>query len=166
MDGAKIMQDHNCDFIIALGMVCITTSAGTASEVGIGAVISRDDTQEKSAIFHPSMMPTISIVDSELMMSVPPKFTAYQRMDAFFHASETVVNRKVHPMAEMFALKTIELVAKYLPRAVKNGNDAEARERMAYANTFAGYYMLCTSAHTMDHTMGSLSIQISFTARD
>ncbi|MBR1421060.1 MAG: iron-containing alcohol dehydrogenase [Selenomonadaceae bacterium] len=196
MDGAKIMRDQNCDFIIALGggsvmdaskcialmaandgdlwdysfnklggkknpdhdalpIVCITTSAGTASEVDIGAVISRDDTQEKSAVFHPSMMPMLSVVDSDLMMSVPPKFTAYQGMDAFFHASETVVNRKVHPMAEMFALKTIELVAKYLPRAVKNGNDQEAREMMAYANTFAGYYMLCTSAHTMEHTMGS-----------
>ena len=196
MDGAKIMRDQNCDFIIALGggsvmdsskcialmaandgdlwdysfnklggkknpdhdalpIVCITTSAGTASEVDIGAVISRDDTQEKSAVFHPSMMPTLSVVDSDLMMSVPTKFTAYQGMDAFFHASETVVNRKVHPMAEMFALKTIELVAKYLPRAVKNGNDQEAREMMAYANTFAGYYMLCTSAHTMEHTMGS-----------
>jgi alcohol dehydrogenase len=89
------------------------------------------------------------------MMSVPPKFTAYQGLDAFFHASETVVNTKHHPMAEMFALKTIELVAKYLPRAVKDGSDKEAREMMAYANTFAGYYMMCTSAHTMEHTMGS-----------
>lgn len=58
-------------------------------------------------------------------------------------------------MAEMFALKTIELVAKYLPRAVRDGSDREAREMMAYANTFAGYYMMCTSAHTMEHTMGS-----------
>ena len=99
------------------------------------------------------MMPTLSVVDSDLMMSVSPKFTAYQGMDAFFHASETVVNRNVHPMAEMFALKTIELVEKYLPRAVKNGNDQEAREMMSYANSFAGYYMLCTSAHTMEHTM-------------
>ena len=88
-------------------------------------------------------------------MSVPAKFTAYQGMDAFFHASETVVNTKHHPMAEMFALKTIELVAKYLPRAVADGNDKEAREMMAYANTFAGYYMMCTSAHTIEHTMGS-----------
>ena len=101
------------------------------------------------------MMPTLSVVDSNLMMSVPPKFTAYQGMDAFFHASETVVNTKHHPMAEMFALKTIELVANYLPRAVKDGNEQEAREMMAYANTFAGYYMMCTSAHTMEHTMGS-----------
>lgn len=58
-------------------------------------------------------------------------------------------------MAEMFALKTIEYVAKYLPRAVKDGNDKEARAYMALANTFAGYYMMCTSAHTMEHVMGS-----------
>ncbi len=76
-------------------------------------------------------------------------------MDAFFHASETVVNRFVQPMAEMFALKTIELVAAYLPRAVKDGTDLEARTMMSYANTFAGYYMMATSAHTMEHAMGS-----------
>ena len=98
----------------AIPIVCITTSAGTASEVDIASVISDDEADEKTGIFFPSMFPTISVVDSDLMMSVPPKFTAYQGMDAFFHASETVVNKNVHPMAEMFALKTIELVAKYL----------------------------------------------------
>lgn len=139
----------------AIPIVCITTSAGTASEVDIASVITNDKTQEKTGIFFPSMFPTLSVVDSDLMMSVPTKLTAYQGMDAFFHASETVVNKNVHPMGEMFALKTIELVAKYLPRAVADGNDREAREMMAYANTFAGYYMMCTSAHTMEHVMGS-----------
>ncbi len=139
----------------AIPIVCITTTAGTASEVDIASVISNDRTQEKTGIFFPSMFPTLSVVDSDLMMSVSPKFTAYQGMDAFFHASETVVNKNVHPMGEMFALKTIGLVAKYLPRAVADGNDREAREMMAYANTFAGYYMMCTSAHTMEHVMGS-----------
>ncbi|MBO4312010.1 MAG: iron-containing alcohol dehydrogenase [Desulfovibrionaceae bacterium] len=139
----------------AIPIVCITTSAGTASEVDIASVISDDEADEKTGIFYHSMFPVLSVVDSDLMMSVPPKFTAYQGMDAFFHATETVVNTKVHPMAEMFALKTIELVAKYLPAAVKNGNDREARAYMALANTLAGYYMLCTSAHTIEHTMGS-----------
>lgn len=139
----------------AIPIVCITTSAGTASEVDIAAVISNDKTQEKTGIFFLSMFPTLSVVDSDLMMSVPPQFTAYQGMDAFFHASETVVNKNVHPMAEMFALKTIELVAKYLPAAVKDGSDKEARAYMALANTLAGYYMMCTSAHTMEHVMGS-----------
>ena len=139
----------------ALPIVCITTSAGTGSEVDIAAVITNDETQEKTGIFFPSMFPTISVVDSDLMMSVPPKFTAFQGMDAFFHASETVVNKNVHPMAEMFALKTVELVAKYLPVAYKDGNNKEARAYVALANTLAAYYMMCTSAHTMEHVMGS-----------
>lgn len=58
-------------------------------------------------------------------------------------------------MGEMFALKEIELVAANLPRAYKDGNDKEARANMALANTLAGYYMLCTSEHTMEHIMGS-----------
>ncbi len=139
----------------AVPIVCITTSAGTGSEVDIAAVISNDETKEKTGIFFPSMLPAISVVDADLMMSVPPKFTAYQGMDAFFHASETVINKNVHPMAEMFALKTIELVAKYLPIAYRDGSNREAREMMALANTFAAYYMLCTSAHTIEHVMGS-----------
>ena len=61
----------------ALPIVAITTSAGTASEVDIAAVISDDDLNEKTGIFFPSMFPTLSVVDCELMMSVPPKFTAY-----------------------------------------------------------------------------------------
>lgn len=139
----------------ALPIVCITTSAGTGSEVDLVSVITNDKTQEKTAIFSFSMFPAISVVDSDLMMSVPPKYTAYQGMDAFFHAAETIVNKKSHPMAEMFALKTVEYVAKYLPRAVKDGSDSEARAYMALANTYAGYYMMCTSAHTMEHVMGS-----------
>ena len=184
MDGARAVKENGCDFVVALGggsvmdcskcialmaanpgdiwdyslsaaggkktalhpaipIVCITTSAGTASEVDIASVITNDKTQEKTGIFFPSMFPALSVVDSDLMMSVPAKLTAFQGMDAFFHASETVVNKNVHPMA------------KYLPRAVADGNDREAREMMAYANTFAGYYMMCTSAHTMEHVMGS-----------
>ena len=139
----------------ALPIVCITTSAGTGSEVDIAAVISDDELKEKTGIFFPSMFPTLSIVDAELMMSVPPALTAYQGMDTFFHASESVINKNEHPMGEMFALKAIELVAKYLPIAYKDGSNKEARENMALANSLAAYYMLCTSAHTIEHVMGS-----------
>ena len=118
------------------------------------AVISNDAVQEKSDIPWDSMFPTLSIVDSDLMMSVPPKFTAYQGMDAFFHAAESVVNRFEHPMGEMFALKAIELIATNLPTAYRDGNNREARANMALANSLAGYYMLCTSQHTMEHVMG------------
>lgn len=139
----------------AAPIVAITTSAGTGSEVDIAAVISDDELKEKTGIFFPSMFPTLSIVDPDLMMSVPPKFTAFQGMDAFFHAAESVINKNEHVMDEMFALKAIELIAKYLPQAYKDGSNKEARYHMAIANTLAGYYMLCTSPHTMEHIMGS-----------
>ena len=86
-------------------------------------------------------------------MSVPQKFTAYQGMDAFFHAAESVINTKEHPMGEMFALKAIELIAENLPKAYTDGSDREARSNMALANSLAGYYMLCTSEHTMEHEL-------------
>lgn len=136
-------------------LIAITTSAGTGSEVDMFAVISNDETQEKTGVFDSSMFPSISVVDSDLMMSVPPKFTAYQGMDAFYHAAESVINTKEHPMGEMFALKAIELIAANLPKAYRDGSDREARSNMALANSLAGYYMLCTSQHTMEHVMGS-----------
>ena len=88
-------------------LVAITTSAGTGSEVDMFSVISDDELQEKTGVFDISMFPTISVVDSDLMMSVPPQFTAYQGMDAFFHAAESVINKNEHPRGEMFALKDI-----------------------------------------------------------
>ena len=138
----------------ALPIVCITTTAGTGSEVDQWSVITKEETQEKSGFGYASMYPSLSIVDPDLMMSVPPKFTAFQGMDTFFHASESVINTKNHIVGEMFALKAIELVAKYLPKAVNDGNDQEARYNMAVANTLAGFYMLCTSEHTMEHALG------------
>lgn len=118
-------------------------------------MISDDEAKEKTGIFFPSMFPMLSIVDPDLMMSVLANFTAYQSMDVFFNASENVISKNEHVMGEMFALKAIELIAKYLPHAVKDGSDKEARYYMVIANTLAGYYMLCTSAHTMEHVMGS-----------
>lgn len=139
----------------AAPIVCITTSAGTGSEVDMAGVITNEETQEKTGVFAYSMFPTLSVVDSDLMMSVPPTYTAYQGMDAFYHAAESVINKNEHPMGEMFALKAIELIAKYLPAAYRDGSDREARANVALANTLAGYYMLCTSQHTMEHVMGS-----------
>ena len=138
----------------AVPLVAITTSAGTGSEVDPSGVISNDDTGEKTDIFYESMFPAISVVDPDLMLSVPPRFTACQGMDAFFHAAESVINTKENPVGEMFALKAIELVARYLPHACKDGSDREARSNVALANTLAGFYMLCTSQHSMEHVMG------------
>lgn len=139
----------------AAPLVAITTSAGTGSEADMGSVISDDPSHEKTAIFFPSMFPVLSIVDSQLMETVPPEYTAYQGMDAFFHASESMINKNEHPMGGMFALKAIELISKNIAVAYNDGFNQEARENMALANTLATFYMLCTSTHTMEHAIGS-----------
>ena len=139
----------------AVPVICVSMSAGTGSEMDYGGVVSDDEKGEKTALFHPSMQPYISVVDSDLTMSVPANFTAYQGIDALFHAAETVINKNVHPMAEMFALKAIELVAHNLPQAYTNGKDREARATVHLASSLAGYYMMTTSEHSMEHVMGS-----------
>lgn len=78
----------------ALPVVAITTTAGTGSEVDFFSVITKEETDEKTGIGFPSMYPTLSVVDSDLMMTVPLKFTAWQGMYAFYHASESVINTK------------------------------------------------------------------------
>ena len=139
----------------ALPTVAITTSAGTGSEVNMAAVISDDARNEKTAFRFTSMFPAIAVVDPSLMVSVPPKLTAYQGMDAFFHASESMINNKRHPLSELFALKAIELIAHALPIAYRDGGNEVARAEMALGSTLAGYYMFCTSGHRIEHVMGS-----------
>lgn len=168
MGGIDFAKKNGCDFILGLGgggnkervadplpIVCITTTAGTGSEIDPWGVITKEQTNEKSGFFSgESMYPVLSIVDPGLTFTVPQDYTAYQGMDAFFHASESVINTKNSQMGEMYALLAITLVAKYLPRAVKNGKDRQARSFVSLANTLAGYYMRCTSAHSLEHAMG------------
>ena len=88
-------------------------------------------------------------------MSVPSRLTAFQGCDIFFHAAESMVNKYQHDMGEMYASKAIELVAQYLPVAVKNGNNREAREKIALANCLAAFYMLTTSEHSLEHVLSA-----------
>lgn len=100
----------------------------------------------------------MSIVDPELMLSVPPKLTAYQGFDALFHAVEGYMATIASPMGDMFALQAIEYIAKYLPRAVNNGDDLEARAYVALANTYSGFVetiSCCTSEHSIEHALSA-----------
>lgn len=126
-----------------LPVVCITTTAGTGSEVDQWGVVSNEETQEKIGCGGlDSLFPVLAIVDPELMVSVPPKFTAYQGFDTLFHATEVYIGRAANLMSDMVALTAIENVGRYLARAVADGTDLEAREHMAFANTMSGYAMV------------------------
>ena len=141
-----------------LPIVTIPTSSGTGSEVNCWGVISNPETKEKIGFGADCLVPVLSVVDPELMKTVPPKYTAYQGFDALFHNTEVMMSNGVNVFSEAIALSAIENIAKYLPRAVKDGNDIEAREHVAYGSTVAGITMQLTSTtaqHSMEHAMSA-----------
>lgn len=142
----------------ALPIVTIATSSGTGSEINCWGVISNHQTNEKIGFGDPSIVPVLAIVDPELMKTVPAKYTAYQGFDALFHNTEVMISKGINILSETMALSAIESIAKYLPRAVKDGNDLEAREYVAYGSTIAGMAMQLTSTtaqHSMEHAMSA-----------
>lgn len=141
-----------------LPIVTIATTSGTGSEINCWGVISNPDTNEKIGFGAPELTPVLAIVDPELMKTVPAKYTAYQGFDALFHNTEVMISNGVNILSEAIALSAIENITKYLPRAVKDGNDMEARERVAYGSTMAGITMQLTSTtaeHSMEHSMSA-----------
>lgn len=141
-----------------LPIVCITTTAGTGTESDPWTVITKEDTHEKIGFGYKGTFPAISIVDPELMTSVPPHLTAFQGFDALFHAVEGYVVTIASPISDMFALKSIEYIAKYLPTAVRDGSNIEARSYVALANTYSGIVetaSCCCSEHSIEHALSA-----------
>ncbi len=142
-----------------LPLVCITTTAGTGSEADQWGVVTNEETNEKIGVGgYNSSFPVLSIIDPELMVSVPPKFTAYQGFDALFHATEGYISKFASAMSDMYALTAIENVGNYLVRACQDGRDMEAREGMAFANTLSGVVMtvsVTTAEHSLEHAMSA-----------
>ena len=141
----------------ALPIIAIPTTAGTGTEVDPWTVITYNN--EKIGYGLPDTMPKIAIVDPALMLSVPPKLTAYQGFDAFFHAAEGYLATIATPISDVFALKSIELIGRSLAKAVKNGDDLEARSEVALASTLSGLVestSSCISEHSIAHAISAL----------
>lgn len=141
-----------------LPIVAITLTAGTGSEVNCWGVISNLETKEKIGFGFPELTPVLAVVDPELMKTVPSKYTAYQGFDALFHNTEVMISNGINILSETIALSAIENIVQYLPRAVQDGGDLEAREHIAYGSTMAGITMQLTSTtaqHSMEHAMSA-----------
>ncbi len=141
-----------------LPIVTITLTAGTGSEVNCWGVISNLETKEKIGFGFPELTPVLAVVDPELMKTVPSKYTAYQGFDALFHNTEVMISNGINILSETIALSAIENIVQYLPRAVQDGGDLEAREHIAYGSTMAGITMQLTSTtaqHSMEHAMSA-----------
>jgi len=118
-----------------LPTLAVPTTSGTGSEVGRASVITDVRDHSKKIIFHARMQPRLVIADPELTVGLPPKITAAVGMDALSHNLEAYCSPFYHPMAEGIAVEGMRLVKEYLPRAVANGNDIEARAQMLIASS-------------------------------
>ena len=138
-------------------IIAVPTTAGTGSEVGRAGVITREETHEKKIIFHPLMLPKIAIEDPELAVGLPRFLTMATGMDALAHCFEAYCVQAFHPLADGIALEGIKIVDTYLPRAVENGHDLEARAYMfAAASMGATAFQKGLGAiHSVSHPVGA-----------
>jgi alcohol dehydrogenase len=140
-------------------LVAIPTTAGTGSEVTFIAQVSVPERRQKVPIVSRYLAPDLAIVDPELTRSLPPRLTAATGMDALAHAVEAATSIAAQPLADLLAFRAIELINEFLPRAVRNGADMEAREGMALASLLAGMAFnngWVALAHAIAHALGGL----------
>jgi len=122
----------------ALPIVCVPTVAATGSEADAGGIISNWETHEKTGIWGPVLFPTVSVVDPELTVSCPPDYTADGGVDIISHVIEGYFTSSTEAyVQDRIAEGIIRTVMKYLPRAVKDGGDIEARSHLSWSSTLA-----------------------------
>ena len=121
-----------------LFLVCLPTTSGTGSEVSPNAILLDESDQLKKGVVSPYLVPDAAIVDPLLTLSVPPGVTAATGLDALTHCIEAYANKFSHPMVDVYALEGIRLIAGNLLRAVQNGQERGAREKVALGSLYGG----------------------------
>jgi len=142
-----------------LPTIMIPTTAGTGSEVTWTAVFTDRKAKTKGGINSPYLYPDLALLDPELTLTVPPEITASTGMDALCHAVESFTSVKASPMSDMVALEAIGLIAEYLPQAVADGRNIEARENMLLASLLAGLGLAnagVTAVHALSYPLGAI----------
>ncbi|RFZ89540.1 iron-containing alcohol dehydrogenase [Shinella sp. WSJ-2] len=139
-------------------IVAVPTTAGTGSEVGRASVVTNSETHTKKVIFHPKILPSVTICDPELTVGMPKVITSGTGMDAFAHCLEAYCSPFYHPMSQGIALEGMRLVKEYLPRAYKDGTDIEARAHMmsAAAMGAVAFQKGLGAIHSLSHPVGAI----------
>lgn len=143
----------------SLPIIALPTTAGTAAETTINYVIIDEQNQKKMVCVDPNDIPAVAIVDAELMYSLPKGLTASTGMDAMTHAIEGYITKAAWEMSDMFEIKAIEMIHKYLPIAVNDPTNPEGRNGMAVAQYIAGMAFSNVGLgvdHGMAHPMSAL----------
>ncbi|OUR90025.1 hypothetical protein A9Q81_20610 [Gammaproteobacteria bacterium 42_54_T18] len=143
----------------SLPLFVIPTTAGTGSEVTMGAVISDDESHQKSLIIDPKIVPLAVALDPIIMKGMPPSITADTGLDALTHAVEAWVSDMASEESDRYAFASIQMVFKYLLTAYQDGENLEAREAMGLASHYAGLAINKAGigyVHAIAHQLGAL----------
>lgn len=167
MDSAKVMALHvvNGGDVLALGyhredltpgrpVIAVPTTAGTGAETNTYGVITDEAAGRKDYVGHPSVLPAWSVLDPALTVGVPPDATAATGADALTHSLESLLSRNPNPFAEAIALQVIRTVREWLPRAVADGRDLEARSQLLMASHLAGIGQQSGTGVGLVHALG------------
>lgn len=160
-----INSDQQIEELFGIGLIkqkgkwfaCMPTTAGTGSEVSPNAILLDEKDALKKGVVSPYLIADAAYIDPKLTWTVPAKITAETGMDALTHCIEAYTNKFAHPIIDMYALKGITLIASNIAKAVKNGNDKEAREAMALGSMYGG---LClgpvntAAVHALSYPLG------------
>jgi len=172
MDSAKVIALHapNQRDVMSLGyhdetvapgvpVIAIPTTAGTGAETNTYGVITDESVGRKGYVGHESVLPALAILDPELTLGLPPEPTAATGVDAMTHSLESLLSKNPNPLAEAIALGVIRTVGEWLPRAVEDGADLEARSRMLLAAHYAGVGQQTGTGvgavHAIGHAIGT-----------
>jgi alcohol dehydrogenase len=172
MDAGKVIALHatNERDVLSLGyhdeavapgrrVIAIPTTAGTGAETNTYGVITDEAAGRKRYVGHESVLPVLALLDPELTLGLPPEPTAATGVDAMTHSLESLLSRNPNPLAEAIALGTIRTVGEWLPRAVEEGTDLEARSRMLLAAHYAGVGQQTGTGvgavHAIGHAIGT-----------
>lgn len=148
-EGAKPLPPH----------IAFPTTAGTGAEVTYAMVVLNDVEKVKVACAHPYCNPDIAMLDPELTVKLPPKITAFTAMDAMTHAIEAVTNISPNPISDGLGLHAVRLITKYLPKAMKDPENIDARGHLLIASTMAGMSFINAftgGVHATAHSLGAL----------
>ena len=139
-------------------LVQVPTTAGTGSEAGTRALVTDPITQNKLAVQSNHMLADLAVIDPELMLTLPSQVTAATGVDAMAHCVEAFTSRRSNPVIDLYALEGIKLVGEYLPRAVADGDDIEARTALSLASLYGGYCLgpvNTTAGHAVAYPLGT-----------
>ena len=137
--------------------IAIATTSGTGSEVSRSTVITIAETNRKTVVFSPHLIPTLAIADPELTLDLPPHLTAGTGMDAFTHNVEAYISKGYHPICDAVAFSGARLVWQNLPRVMENPRDLEARSNMMMASMMGAiaFQKGLGATHSLAHPLSS-----------